>query len=69
MLNDGEKLKTQILEKKLVFHAHLEGKKKPNYQDNPCIGFAGRDDHQNKESTMAEKILMRIDSICCWKEN
>jgi hypothetical protein len=68
MTNDGEKSTTQGLGKEL-FHAHLEEKRKLNYWGNPYIRFAGHDDCQSKESTMAEKILKRIDSICCWKKD
>jgi hypothetical protein len=46
----------------------LEEKRKLNYGGSPYIRFAGHDDRQSKESTMAEKILRRINSICCWKK-
>jgi hypothetical protein len=49
---------------------NLLEKKRPDYSclNNPYTKLAGHDEHQNIRSTMAEKILERIDSICYWKE-
>jgi hypothetical protein len=43
----------------------LPGGEKENL-GNPCIKLAEHGDHQSKGSTMAEKILKKIDSICYW---